>query len=282
MKKTTASFPLRTLRFVWFRIIVPLCMLVFLLCKLICYTVPKKIIISIQQSRNRAVIHEHEQQLQEKRESMAPFYQPFDVLSAQTGVVSAWEKYLASSDSTIGIIVGARGSGKSATGLKILENMHVKTKRRCFAMGFEQDEMPSWITVVEQVDQIPNDVFVLIDEGGVLFSSRKAMAKPNKLLSDLLLIARHKNISIIFIAQNSSNLDVNIIRQADYLLFKRSSLLQKDFERKIIQTIYEEIDFKRFEGKGVTYIYADTFRGFVNIPLPSFWSVKISKSFSAK
>ena len=111
------------------------------------------------------------------------------------------------------------------------------------------------------------------------------MSKPNKLLSELILIARHKNLSIMFISQNSSNLEINILRQADYLLLKPSSLLQKDFERKKVKKVYEEVkdDFKKLNNyKGLTYIYSEDYRGFINNDLPSFWSQKISKSFSGK
>ena len=117
-----------------------------------------------------------------------------------------------------------------------------------------------------------------------LFSSRDSMSKPNKVLSDLILIARHKNLSIIFISQNSSNLEINILRQADCLLLKPSSLLQKDFERKKIQKVYEEVkdEFEKLKKyKGLTYIYSEDYRGFVNNDLPSFWSQKISKSFAS-
>ena len=218
-----------------------------------------------------------------KREAMTAQYEPFTVTETKQGNFQAFEKHIFASDSTIGIIVGARGSGKTGFGIKLLENLYAKHKKKCFAIGFIEQEMPSWITVAEDPQQLENNGFVLIDEGGILFSSRKSMTSANKMLSDLLLIARHKNLSILFIAQNSSNLDVNIIRQADYLVVKKPSLLQKDFERKFIQDIYNKVgdEFKKYgDKKGVTYIYADKFTGFVENPLPSFWSVKISKSFA--
>jgi len=182
----------------------------------------------------------------------------------------------------MGIIVGARGSGKSAFGIKFLENFKIKGNKKIYAMGFKENDMPDWIEIVTDISQINNDSFVLIDEGGVFFSARKAMSNANKILSELILIARHKNISILFISQNSSNLEINILRQADYLILKPSSLLQKDFERKTIQKIYEKAKkgfdkFKNYEG--LTYIYSQNFSGFVSNPLPSFWSTKISKSF---
>lgn len=219
--------------------------------------------------------------VKKERKSKLATYEQFTALQKNKGDYIAWEKKLQQSDSTIGIILGARGTGKTAFGMKLLENIYAKKKTQCYAMGFDAKEMPSWITVVENIDQIKNNAHVLLDEGGIFFSSRKSMSNVNKMLSDLILVARHKNLSIAFISQNSSNLDVNILRQADYLVMKRSSLLQKDFERKIIKELYEKnmADFEKYDDKGLAYIHADTFQGFISNPLPSFWTVKISKSF---
>jgi len=181
----------------------------------------------------------------------------------------------------IGIILGARGSGKSALGIRILENLN-SARKKVYAMGFRKDRLPKWINLVSTVQEIPNNSFLLADESGIKFSSRSSMSSANKLLSELLFISRHKNISIIFIAQNSSNIEINTLRQADYLLLKPSSLLQLDFERKKIKEIYKEVgeQFKKHNSKGTTYIYSDIYRGFVENFLPSFWTEDLSKSFS--
>ncbi|MEM4397694.1 MAG: zonular occludens toxin domain-containing protein [Candidatus Woesearchaeota archaeon] len=223
-------------------------------------------------------------QITNKRKSIFPLYVPFEILKTDIGDYQKFENELFNSDSKIGIILGSRGSGKSAFGIKFLENLYSKTKKNCYAIGFNEEDMPSWINVVQDISQIKNNSFVLIDEGGVLFSSRDSMSRANKMLSDLILISRHKNLSILFISQNSANLDIDIIRQADYLIFKKSSLLQLDFERKKIQDIYKIINpgFEEFDDKYIAYIYSDTFRGFVKAELPSFWSQRISKSFANK
>lgn len=220
--------------------------------------------------------------IQHKREAMKAKVQEILLLKTLEGSFNDWQKKFYTSDSQIGIILGARGTGKTALGIKLLENFYAKKEKTCFAMGFNADELPSWVTVVDDIAKIKNDSFVLVDEGGILFNSRSAMSKPNKILSALMLVARHKNLNIVFISQNSSNLEVNILRQADYLLLKPSALLQKDFERKIIQKIYEktEKDFKTLsKEKGLTYIHSETFSGYISNALPSFWKESISKSF---
>ncbi|MBT3721246.1 hypothetical protein HN789_07265 [archaeon] len=222
--------------------------------------------------------------IEKTRSSIDSIYVPFQQILDFEGDYASWEQNLFDSESMIGIIIGARGKGKTALGIKLMENMYAKTKKKICAMGFKDKDLPSWINVIEEVNEVKNNSFVLIDEGGILFSSRDSMSKPNKVLSDLILIARHKNLSIIFISQNSSNLEINILRQADCLLLKPSSLLQKDFERKKIQKVYEEVkdEFEKLKKyKGLTYIYSEDYRGFVNNDLPSFWSQKISKSFAS-
>ncbi len=223
-----------------------------------------------------------EGKIEMKRESIKAIYKDFKVINSEKGDYKKWIDQVYNSDSKIGIIIGARGTGKTAFGMKLLENVYAKKKERCYAMGFHEKEMPYWIKVVSDISSIGNDSFVLIDEGGIFFSSRNAMTNINKLLSDLILIARHKNLTILFVSQNSSNLDVNILRQADFLALKTSSLLQKEFERKIIQKVYDATaeNFNKYKDeKGLTYIYSNDFQGFISNPLPSFWGVKISKSF---
>lgn len=212
-------------------------------------------------------------------------FQEFRELKKKKGQLETFNNFLYSNKSTIGIILGARGTGKSAIGMSFLENFAAKSEKRLYALGFKQSALPNWIRVVKSIDEIENNSVLLVDEGGIEFSSRSSMTNANKLLSDILLVARHKDLSVMFITQNSSNLEVNAIRQADYLILKPSSLLQKDFERKKIKEVYESAD-KDFEDlkddRGLTYLYSDRYCGFISNDLPSFWSEKVSKGYAGK
>lgn len=217
-----------------------------------------------------------------KRELILSKYDDFEKIHVISGDYEKWLGEVYESESQIGIILGARGSGKTAFGIKFLENLYARYKKNCFAIGFNENELPLWIKTVSDISLLENNSFVLIDEGGILFNSRSSMSNANKMLSQLMMIARHKNIGILFISQNSSNLEVNVLRQADFLVLKPSSLLQKEFERKIIQKMYSESQdkFDKYEeDKGLAYIYSGKFRGFTSNPLPSFWKEGISKSF---
>ncbi len=223
-----------------------------------------------------------EKKIEAKRPKTNAKYESLTEIKPLKGKLSKFESNLLAKDSLIGIILGARGSGKSAIGMKLLENFKTNTSKNIYAMGFKKEDLPNWISVIEGIESIQNNSVVLVDEGGITFSSRNSMSDANKVLSELLFIARHKNLTILFITQNSSNLEVNVIRQADFLMMKPSSLLQKDFERKKIKDIYENVTnhFEEFkENPGITYIHSDKFQGFASNTLPSFWNTNVSKAF---
>lgn len=284
-RRKKSSIPFRILKFIFYTVLYKLIRwIVTSLGKL-----SKEIYLAIKNRKKAkpvesSVIEKTEETLKpvKGKRSGQPAYSNFDVIEELNGQFDSFENKMLSNKSGIGLILGARGTGKSAVGMKILENIAHKSAKRIYAMGFNSEDIPNWITLVNNINQISNNSIILVDESGIKYSSRSSMSKPNQLLSNLLLIARHKDLSILFITQNSSNIDINTIRQADYLILKPSSLLQKDFERKRIKEIYEEVEdkFKEYRNnKGLTYIYSNNFRGFVSNQLPSFWNESVSKAF---
>lgn len=221
---------------------------------------------------------------EKKKLNLPPMRDSLKELKKISGSLNDFEEFL-QKKGKIGIVVGARGTGKSALGMRIAENIAAQSNSKIFVLGFNSEKTPKYMNAISNLDEVRNNSFLLVDESGIKFSSRSSMSSANKLLSSLLFISRHKNISILFITQNSANIEVNTLRQADYLLLKKSSLLQLDFERKKIKEIYEETkkDFEKFrEDKGLTYVYSDAYRGFVSNSLPSFWTDGLSRSFSGE
>ena len=152
-------------------------------------------------------------------------------------------------------------------------------------VGYAKTRLPKWIKKVESIEKAPDNSVVLIDEGAIGYFSRDSMKKANKNLSKLMTIARHKNLTLLIITQNSAMIDINVIRLADTLLFKEPSLLQSRFERKAIKDMFEKIS-PFFEGKEDAkknfYVWDDDFEGLLSYDLPPFWSEEISKSFKGQ
>lgn len=183
--------------------------------------------------------------------------------------------------SLIMLITGKRGSGKTALGFSFLEALG--RKRKAYYLG--KAKLPWFIRQVADIKEVKNNSVVLIDEAAISYSSRDSMKKSNKLLAGLMLIARHKNLSLILITQNSAMLDLNVMRLSDTLLFKEPSLLQARFERKSILDLFRkaEAQFKKIpadDRKKYFYVLDDEFEGMLSCSLPEFWNEGISKTFS--
>jgi hypothetical protein len=186
-------------------------------------------------------------------------------------------------ESLIIAVAGKRGSGKSALGFKIMENIHAKTRRPCFALGPKQKIIPSWIRSIDALEDVGNNGIVLVDEGAISFGSRSSMSKKNKELSNILAIARHKDLTLIFVTQNTGMIDKNILNLCDTIILKEGSLLQEKMERSVMKDMYKtantalkEIPSK--DRKANCYIFDSDFEGLLKVPLPSFWSSKVSKN----
>jgi Cdc6-like AAA superfamily ATPase len=208
-------------------------------------------------------------------------YVPFDVVKTEKGNYEDFYRRLVKGSNII-LITGKRGSGKTALGMKFLELFNKNSRRKVFAMGFGKARLSRGIAKVSKVEEIPNNAVVLIDEGAITLSSRESMKHVNKEISKVMTIARHKNLTLILITQNSAMIDLNVLRLADTIVLKEPSLLQAQFERKAIRNMYEKVmpHFKETERKKPHfYVMDDEFEGLLRFSLPSFWSENISKSF---
>jgi hypothetical protein len=185
-------------------------------------------------------------------------------------------------DSVIALIFGKRGSGKSALGFRILENIHSMTKRKCFVLGVRQGFLPNWIRSVDDVEKVENDGVILVDEGAISFGARESMRAKNKELANLMAVARHKNLTLIFVTQNTSMLDRNIMKLSDMLFIKEGSLLQLEMERPEIKKFYGKAKDSFEDAKGdkrsLAYTIDSDFEGAISYGLPSFWRDDLSKN----
>src|SRR3989338_4790493 len=209
-------------------------------------------------------------------------YVPFEIAKKDKGSYEEFYEKMRKT-SLIFLIVGKRGSGKTSLGFRMLELFHKSSGRKCYVLGYEKSRLPWWIRKVEDIEKIPNNSIALFDEGAILFSARESMKEINKVLGKIMAIARHKNLTLILITQNSGMIDLNVLRLADTLLLKEPSLLQSKFERKGLNEIFDKIkpDFDKLkEKKAHFYVWDDEFQGILKYGLPRFWSDKISKSYS--
>ncbi len=210
-----------------------------------------------------------------------PVFIPFQAVEVHRGSYDDFERAL-HKYGLIMLIVGKRGSGKTALGMQFLAWFNHVARRRCYGIGYDAAKLPRWIKKVRNIEDIPNDSVVLIDEAAIMFFSREAMTPMNKMLTKLMAIARHKNLSMALITQSSALIEINVLRLADVLLLKEPSLLQARFERKALQDIFNSVDktFKKLDDRvSHFYVYSDEFEGLAHYSLPHFWNDSISRAF---
>lgn len=211
----------------------------------------------------------------------------YAMLVPETTVSGAYDDFNSAinAKSRIILVFGRRGSGKSALGFRIMENIHASSKRGCFVLGVSKSLLPKWISEIDGLDKVDSGSVVLVDEGAISFSARESMQKKNVSLGKMLATARHKDLTLIFITQNTGMIDKNVLNLTDVIIAKEGSLLQKQMERPQIKELMEKIDaamthLPKEERVRYCYVFSDDFEGLCSIQLPSFWSEGISKNRS--
>lgn len=186
------------------------------------------------------------------------------------------------------LILGARGSGKSALGYKILEYLRYRADPYVVALPQKaRGLLPEWIGSVPSIDDLPQNSVALVDESYTLFHSRTSSSDRARTLSNQINLSRQRGITLIFISQESRQVDKNIVSSADIIIFKNPGILQLEFERKELRRIAEEARkmFAAINNRDKNkwaYVYAprSNFIGMLENSLPSFWKPGLSKAYA--
>ena len=178
-------------------------------------------------------------------------------------------------------IIGVRGSGKTAFGYWLVEEVHRRYPEKSICM-IEANVvgLPDWIYTVENIFDAPEGSLVIFDEASITFAAREAMSRMSRDLSALLAISRHQGLTTLFISQHSSLVDVNILRLADMFVFKKLSweeLYGKTEKTADLLLKYVKLLQPR-EHKHALITDGEKFY-LIEYPLPSFWSEAISKTY---
>ena len=204
-------------------------------------------------------------------------------------------------DPGIAIILGSRGSGKTALAHKLAEIYHENTDRKVYVFGFPQDKthlLPEWMGLLNDID-LPQHSVVLVHEAHMSFHARRSMQDTNVLMDTLITISRHRDCTIIFETQQSFRLDKNIVAEADAIIIRYPSLLQERFERPFIKEFFNEASkfFNRYVkterfGEGVlrkpdknkilriAYVFSKNYIGPIkNISLAKHWNEELSRIY---
>ena len=126
-------------------------------------------------------------------------------------------------DSIIGMLVGSRGSGKTAFMTWVFSEIKKRCKKRilCFRPFAKiLKEKGLFDDYIEIMEKSGSNSILYCDEAARRFSNREHKDKDNNDLSDSLFILRHYDCSIIFTSQLFSRVDKNIRLMSDMKIFK--------------------------------------------------------------
>ena len=129
------------------------------------------------------------------------------------------------------LIVGKRGSGKSALAYRILELLRYKLTPYVVGVGSQARKyLPDWIGMAPDLESLPFNTIALVDEAYLPYHSRRSMAEENMAMSQILNLSRQRNQTLIFVTQEARQVDRNIASSATVIVFKEMGMLQPEFD----------------------------------------------------
>jgi len=186
----------------------------------------------------------------------------------------------------VNLVLGRRGSGKSAFGYKVLEDAHNHGKL-CYVMGLpreKQDLLPDWIRLVEDPRELRDDSAIFIDEAYALIFARESMKKFNRMMVKLIGMTRQRSQLLLFATHLTRKLDVGIAYDSNSIIFRQPSHLHRRFERRELRPMLKESSkfFNKLDDDPIRWAYIITEGGTtsVEVDLPSFWSEELSRAFA--
>jgi hypothetical protein len=189
---------------------------------------------------------------------------------------------------SIVLILGKRGSGKSALGYRLLELFRYGPKPYVIGLPASARAMlPDWVGMVPYFEDLPNKAIAIIDEAYLHYHARGSMAQENKAMSQAINLSRQKEQTIIFVTQEARQVDRNIASSANIIIFKDLGILQLEFDRPELNRLASQANkaFNSIHGDRHrwSYVYApdSDFQGLMENELPSFWKTGLSRIFAS-
>jgi hypothetical protein len=159
------------------------------------------------------------------------------------------------------LILGKRGSGKSALGYRLLElNRYALTP---YVLGLPkqgQKLLPDWVGIAQNLDNIVPKSIVLVDEAYLRYHSRESLAASSIEMSRVLNLSRQMEQTLIFVSQEARQVDKNIASSANVMVFKDLGMLQLEFDRPELNRIATQAKqaFEKVKGdrRRWSYVYS--------------------------
>jgi len=184
------------------------------------------------------------------------------------------------------LLLGGRGGGKTALGFRLLELFRYKLTPYVIGLPSQCAHLlPDWIGIEERLEDVPSGSISLVDEAYLSNHARNWAKAESNDLCRLLNLSRQHDRTIIFIAQQGRQINLDIASSPNVIVFKNPGMLQAKFERPALRQIVAEaklaFETKSGDQKRWSYVYSPDvgFSGMVENSLPTFWNQKLSRMY---
>jgi hypothetical protein len=190
---------------------------------------------------------------------------------------------------TVNIIIGKKGMGKSALGYFLVDILSKKYDLLPVVAGFPADKhsvLPDNY-IIRDLDEalVTEDAVLLIDEGTTMLP---AGSRFDELVKSLCALSRQRNQIIFMIFHTSRDIGSKILRGVDTIMIKEPSRRQIDQGSKsnwwyyLLTQARQKIREQPGNRKRYTYVDCEEpdFRGILINSLPRFWSEDLSKAWA--
>lgn len=187
------------------------------------------------------------------------------------------------------VILGKKGSGKSALGYRLLELL--RWIAPIYVVGLPSTAhkyLLDWIEVQPELEDVPPNSIILLDESYIQYHARSSMTSQAKELSQILNLSRQRDKTLIFVSQESRQIDRNILSAADVVIFKEPSLFQAKLDRHELLDLVTQATqaFQSITTNRKKWSFVFTHErgcvGLIENSPPSFWSEKLSCAFASE
>jgi len=100
---------------------------------------------------------------------------------------------------------------------------------------------PDWIGIKESLEDVTSGSISLVDEASLSNHARDWAEAESRDLYRLLNMSRQQDKTIIFIAQQGRQINLDITSSANVIVFKRPGMLQAGFERSALRRIVSKV-----------------------------------------
>lgn len=186
---------------------------------------------------------------------------------------------LVGDERTDAVILGARGSGKTACAVWLAQHCGAARGVPVDALGWPPGVAATFgFRAVTKLEPGARDRIVLVDEAGLQVSPGKRQAA----LAELLALARHRGVGVVWTSQGFGSVHRDILRSEALLVAKRIDPMAARFDREeVADWLSSVVGFQArdpglVDGSGGLAYWGGRWVSFRN-PLPAGWSDRISR-----